>query len=80
MQIEIQTLACGMGNLSVGRLSAGVIGKQYHGFLGGLQWIIESHALHDKHSYDGKAQSDQSVPFQSTDGAAAGHTGLDTAF
>jgi hypothetical protein len=50
MQIEIQTLARGICNRSVWRLSAGVIRKQYHGFLGGLQWIIESRALRDKQS------------------------------
>jgi hypothetical protein len=50
-----------------GRLSAGVMGKQYHGFLGGLQRIIESRALRDKQSCKGKEYSVRPTAFQSPD-------------
>jgi hypothetical protein len=67
MEINIQALARGKCNRSIWRLSAGVMGKQYHGFLGGLQRIIESRALRDKQSCKGKEYSVRPTAFQSPD-------------
>src|ERR1035437_6658234 len=51
IEINAQTLACGMQNLPFGRFCAGRQGKPCHlGFLCGLGWIIERPAPRDKHS------------------------------
>jgi len=77
MQIEIQALARGKYNRSAWRLSAGVMRKQYHGFLGVLQRIIESRALRDKRSCARKTNLPQRGLFWSLDGPPA-HIDLDT--
>jgi hypothetical protein len=56
MEINIQARACGKYNRSVGRLSAGVTGKRYHGFQCGDGRIIESPAPHDKQVVEGNTK------------------------
>lgn len=57
MEIDTHALAHGMYNRSLGRLSAGVTGKPYHGFHCGAGRIIGSPALRDKQSLSGKSRN-----------------------
>ncbi|HEY1984892.1 MAG TPA: hypothetical protein VGG85_05760 [Terracidiphilus sp.] len=50
MEINLQALARGKATDELLRLSTGVVGKQYHGFLGSVEGIIESPAPPDKQS------------------------------
>jgi hypothetical protein len=50
MEIDLQALARGKATNKSLRLSTGVVGKQYHGFLGSVEGIIESPAPRDKQS------------------------------
>jgi hypothetical protein len=50
MEINLQALARRIATVQSGAVEYRVFGKQYHGFLGSVGWIIESPALPDKQS------------------------------
>jgi hypothetical protein len=57
MENNIQALANEKHNRSFWRLPTGATKKRYHGFQYGDGRIIESHALRDKRSCKGKAET-----------------------